>query len=42
MFSRCLLSANPAIAIGDAYVTDRDGGQTALVFHATLSQATSR
>jgi hypothetical protein len=39
---RCLPSANPAISIGDAYVTEGDSGQTAIVFRVTLSQASSK
>ena len=39
---RCLPSANPAISIGDAYVTEGDSGQTAIVFPVSLSKASSR
>ena len=39
---RCLPSANPAISIGDAYVTEGDSGQTAIVFTVSLSKASSR
>ena len=39
---RCLPSANPAITISDAYITEGNSGQTAIVFHVTLSKASSR
>ena len=39
---RCLLSANPVIAIDSVGVAEGDTGQTALVFHVTLSKASSR
>ena len=39
---RCLPSANPAITISDPYVTEGNSGQTAIVFHVTLSKASSR
>jgi hypothetical protein len=39
---RCLPSGNPTISIGDAIVTEGDSGQTALVFHVTLSKPTSK
>jgi hypothetical protein len=39
---RCLPSANPTISIGDAFVTEGDSGQTALVFTVSLSKASSR
>ena len=39
---RCLPSVNPTIAISNAYVEEGDSGQTAVVFHVTLSQPSSR
>jgi hypothetical protein len=39
---RCLPSGNPAVSISDASVTEGDSGQSALVFHVTLSRASSR
>ena len=39
---RCLPSANPTISIGDAFVTEGNSGQTALVFTVSLSKASGR